>query len=47
MNEFANADLCSGQTRFGCVYVDYKNDCKRYPKQSAKVLKDIFKKYIQ
>jgi len=35
------------QTRFGCVYVDYKDNCKRYPKQSAKVLKDIFKKYIQ
>jgi hypothetical protein len=29
------------------VYVDYKDDCKRYPKRSAKELKDIFDKLIE
>ena len=35
------------ETRFGVTYVDYKNDQKRYPKKSAKVVRDLFESYIQ
>lgn len=35
------------ETRFGCVYVDYKDECKRYPKKSAKELQHIFARYIE
>ncbi|KAI3834723.1 hypothetical protein MKW92_021761, partial [Papaver armeniacum] len=29
--------------RFGLYYTDYKNDCKRYPKKSAKWLRSYLK----
>lgn len=34
------------ETRFGVTYVDYNGGQKRYPKKSAKELKDIFAQYI-
>jgi beta-glucosidase len=30
------------ETRFGVTYVDYKGGQKRYPKQSAKVIAELF-----
>ncbi|KAF2454598.1 beta-glucosidase [Lineolata rhizophorae] len=34
-------------TRFGVTYVDYEGGQKRYPKKSAKVVKEIFESLIQ
>ena len=34
------------ETRFGCTYVDYKDDQKRYPKRSALEMKSMFDQYI-
>jgi hypothetical protein len=33
-------------TRFGVTYVDYKDEQKRYPKDSARFIKAWFEKYI-
>ncbi|KAL9115932.1 MAG: hypothetical protein Q9227_000300 [Pyrenula ochraceoflavens] len=35
------------ETRFGVTYVDYKGGQKRHPKKSAKVVAELFNKYIQ
>lgn len=43
----SNFEWCEGyETRFGCTYVDYEDDQKRYPKQSALEMKGIFDQYI-
>lgn len=34
------------ETRFGCTYVDYEDDQKRYPKRSALEMKSMFDQYI-
>lgn len=34
------------RVRFGTTYVDYQNDTKRYPKQSARLIAGLFRKYI-
>jgi beta-glucosidase len=33
--------------RFGVVWIDYKDGCKRYPKQSAAYMKKYFQERIQ
>lgn len=34
------------RVRFGTTYVDYQNDMKRYPKQSARLIVGLFRKYM-
>lgn len=34
------------RVRFGATYVDYQNDVKRYPKQTAILIAGLFRKYI-
>jgi len=34
-------------TRFGVTYVDYKDNCKRYPKKSARQMKPLFDSLIK
>ena len=34
------------ETRFGVTYVDYEGGQKRYPKKSARELRNIFAEYI-
>ncbi|KAE8379069.1 glycoside hydrolase superfamily [Aspergillus bertholletiae] len=34
------------RVRFGVTYVDYKNGMKRYPKDSAKLISELFRGYI-
>lgn len=44
---FSNFEWAEGYiTRFGSVYVDYEGGQKRYPKKSAKVIGELFDKYI-
>jgi beta-glucosidase len=33
--------------RFGVVWIDYKDGCKRYPKQSAAYMKKYFQERVQ
>lgn len=33
--------------RFGVVWIDYEDGCKRYPKKSAGVMRDYFAKRLQ
>lgn len=35
------------ETRFGVTFVDYENNQKRLPKQSAKSIGEIFASYIE
>ncbi len=35
------------QTRFGCSYVDYADNCKRYPKDSGRFLREWFDEHIK
>lgn len=35
------------ETRFGVTFVDYENNQKRIPKESAKAIGPIFDQYIQ
>lgn len=54
MEEKTLTSVCSNfewaegyETRFGVTYVDYENNQKRIPKQSAKAIGDIFAQYIE
>ncbi|KAH7177008.1 beta-glucosidase [Dactylonectria macrodidyma] len=43
-----NFEWCDGYgTRFGVTYVDFKNGARRYPKRSAKLLGELFSKYLE
>ncbi|KAH7239733.1 hypothetical protein FSOLCH5_014320 [Fusarium solani] len=43
-----NFEWCDGyKVRFGVTYVDFQNDQKRYPKKSARLLKELFAQYIE
>jgi Glycosyl hydrolase family 1 len=45
--EGSNFEWTEGyNTRFGVTYVDYKDEQKRYPKASAKFIKEWFDKHI-
>jgi hypothetical protein len=45
--EGSNFEWTEGyKTRFGVTYVDYKDEQKRYPKASAKFIKEWFDKHI-
>jgi beta-glucosidase/6-phospho-beta-glucosidase/beta-galactosidase len=44
---FANLGQEGHEARFGVTYIDYKNDCKRHPKQSATAMKEYYTSRIE
>ncbi|KAH8082758.1 glycoside hydrolase superfamily [Filobasidium floriforme] len=43
-----NFEWQEGHTaRFGVTYIDYEDDCKRYPKKSAAVMKEYYRSRIE
>ncbi|KAJ3536414.1 hypothetical protein NM208_g6724 [Fusarium decemcellulare] len=43
-----NFEWCDGyKVRFGVTYVDFETGQRRYPKKSARVLRELFAKYIE
>lgn len=45
---FSNFEWADGyQTRFGVTYVDYENDQKRIPKKSARIVGEMFNRFVE